>query len=123
MERIYIDPVIIQVTPSIKQLKDVVSMSVCELYSWATIVKYKWNGDGFPTLVISLSADISEIHIKPETIRKGMQLALTPGVCNQKNYDDAISYLLNKDFPLNNSLAMHILQLGIFGMVRYVTWD
>ena len=148
--QVHIDPVTVQVVPALEFLKDIaITAAEGGISYWALTRKYQWResfGDArarcgpeetssnveaqrqdlpFPLLVIQdaeASDDTEAILVTPEHIRKGLQLALTPGIMNPESntVKSAFRGLMEMDAGhVDSDAADCIVQLGVFGQVVY----
>lgn len=125
---IAIDPISIQIVPTMSLLGDTAQIAVeGGINYWAQAIKYKWEGLPFPELVIVNISEpdeepMGDITITPEMIRKGMQLAMTPGILHPESntFRSVYSALTEQDSSyLDADAADNVLQLGIFGKLVY----
>jgi hypothetical protein len=125
MEQLPIDPITVQVTPSLQLLSDVVTTAVeGGINYWSQMIKYKWEGLDFPEAVLLDVADPDGVEhtITPEVVRKGLQLAITPGVCHPQSntFTSVMSALTQNDAgSIDSDAADNVIQLGLFSKIMY----
>lgn len=78
----------------------------------------------FPVLVLSpdgdAEGDFPATVVTPETIRKGLQLYLTPGMHQRRDEHEIIKAIADGDCSyIDSECADVIVQLGMFGSIVY----
>jgi hypothetical protein len=128
-----IDPVVVHITPTLEFLRDIVITALeGGIGYWACAEKYRWSEDGtlekmlpFPEVVLVPDEDPDDFPktaITPEIIRKGLQLALTPGIMHpgSNTVRSTMSALMEMDAgAIDTDAADNIVQLGMFGKLVF----
>lgn len=157
MSELAVDPIVIQITPTLELLSDIVTTAVeGGIGYWSVVTRYKWREtlkqvqtrlaannetadiEALEALREKLPFPIAEIielededkpedenphhTITPEVIRRGMQLAMTPGILhpNSNTFRSVHRALMSMDAgEIDADAADNIVQLGLFGRVVY----
>lgn len=142
------DPIIVNIVPSVKLLRDVLTTAVeGGIGYWSQAETYKWRDqtgtkthkrvDGvvelepvymernWPEVTLVPAEDpddFERVTVTPEHLRKGLQLALTPGILNVRSntFTNAMEALFQDDSGyIDADAADNILQLGLFGKLVF----